>query len=79
MIPFTLSAERTASAVLQRPGALPRLLDVAAKSADVEEFSDALMSSLAGVSLPVAASLDEMRRMLQQARATPAAPAAACP
>ena len=40
MIPFTLSAERTASAVLQRPGALPRLLDVAAKSADVEEFSE---------------------------------------
>jgi hypothetical protein len=68
-------AERTASALLARPGALPRLLDIAAKSAELEAFSDALLAGLAGVSLPPAASLDEMRRMLQQARAVLPAPA----
>jgi hypothetical protein len=63
-----LRAERTASAVLQRPGAASRLLDVAARSADADEWGDALLRALRSVALPPAASLDELRRLLRQAR-----------
>ena len=55
--------------MLQRPGAVGKLLGIAAKSADAEELSDALMRALGGVTLPQAASMDELRRMLHQVRA----------
>jgi hypothetical protein len=53
--------------VLGRPGAVPSLLTIAGKSADVEEFSDALLDALGSTSLPQAASLDDLRRLMDQA------------
>ena len=53
--------------MLQRPGAASRLLDVAARSADAEEWGEALLRALRSVALPPAASLDELRRLLRQA------------
>ena len=43
-----------------------RLLTIAAKSPDVDAFADRLMAALASTTLPVMASLDEMRLLLEQ-------------
>lgn len=56
--------------ILCRPGAVPKLLGIAGKSADAEEFSDVLLQAVNGISLPQAATLDELQRLLQQARLT---------
>lgn len=42
------------------------MLDIAGKSPDSDEFADALMSALGGITLPAAASIDEIRSMLVQ-------------
>ena len=44
------------------------MLDIAGKSPDSDEFADALLSALGGITLPAAASIDEIRSMLVQAR-----------
>lgn len=59
-------AGRAASAVLSRPGAVGKLLTIAAKSPDVDAFADALVAALGSTTLPVTASLDEMKLLLEQ-------------
>ena len=59
-------AGRAASAVLSRPGAVGRLLTIAAKSPDVDSFADALVAALGSTTLPTTASLDEMKLLLEQ-------------
>ncbi|CAL8471570.1 g11112 [Coccomyxa elongata] len=63
-----LQHRRTASAVLYLPGAVPKMLDIAGKSPDSDEFADALLNALGGITLPAAASMDEIRSMLVQAK-----------
>ena len=59
-------AGRAASAVLSRPGAVGRLLTIAAKSPDVDSFADVLVAALGSTTLPTTASLDEMKLLLEQ-------------
>lgn len=53
--------------MLYLPGAVPKMLDIAGKSPDSDEFADALLNALGGITLPPAASMDEIRSMLVQA------------
>ncbi|CAK0785443.1 hypothetical protein CVIRNUC_008652 [Coccomyxa viridis] len=63
-----LQSGRAASAVLSRPGAVGKLLTIAAKSPDVDAFADALVAALGSTTLPVTASLDEMKLLLEQGK-----------
>jgi hypothetical protein len=44
------------------------MLEIAGKSPDSDEFADALLNALGGITLPAAAAIDEIRSMLVQAR-----------
>ena len=57
---------RAASALLSRPGAVAKLLAVAAKSPDVDVFADSMVSALGSTTLLETASLDEMKLLLEQ-------------
>lgn len=57
---------RAASAVLSRPGAIGKLLIIAAKSPDVDGFADAMVAALGSTTLLATASLDEMKLLLEQ-------------
>ena len=54
--------------MLYLPGALSKMLEIAGKSPDSDEFADALLNALGGITLPAAASIDEIHSMLVQAR-----------
>ena len=57
---------RAASAVLSRPGAVGKLLAIAAKSPDVDLFADSMVAALGSTTLLETASLDEMKLLLEQ-------------
>lgn len=57
---------RAASAVLSRPGAVGKLLAIAAKSPDVDMFADSMVAALGSTTLLETASLDEMKLLLEQ-------------
>ena len=59
-------AGRAASAVLSRPGAVAKLLAIAAKSPDVDVFADSMVAALGSTTLLETASLDEMKLLLEQ-------------
>ena len=56
-----LCAGATASALLQMDGAIPRLLQLVAQSEDAETLAQLLHSAADVVSLPLNASLDDLR------------------
>ena len=57
---------RAATGVLSRPGAVGKLLAIAAKSPDVDVFADSMVAALSSTTLPETASLDEMKLLLEQ-------------
>ena len=59
-------AATTASAVLNCEGALPKLLQLLARTADVEKLNSSLLTASAQVTLTHVPSLDEIKEVINK-------------